>query len=471
VVIGLSADDLNSGVAHSVSPDRLLADVYDCETQKHLVDWGHERAWRTMLGRLRFDVFLYRKVIMPIGDFVDGAFFLQAAMGGSDLLSEIPWPHIEIRSPHESLEHALLLSIRPRMGDRLKRYWLSNLGDDNNKTFGDCLETAHGEEIPHWRAIIPMMERAGVSADATSIYGRAWEPLFSHVRAMPNLTKCWDNSNAFSFDDHFSHFMSEEERDCKDAVGTAEALEVLQKIGAFKSNRSAAWDELRRARARYGSEAHLADFETIENWYTAAYRRTQAKQNGCGSREFLSLRRGELLGFEKTVVESNRAAGVGEFEIPEDFLFSLGMMPADYFQVLLRRRDDSDLLHSWRRSLQAGALKQGTSLLVEAAAEFGEARRWEGAERGGSEFGAGMVAGVVGFEVEKMISKFLATRRFVLRQGGLLALSLGAGVEKVAEGAIEEKSMFDPAKRWRQAIAHMAEQSETTNRRVGATRG
>jgi hypothetical protein len=333
---------------------KLLADIYDSANQPAYLDWDDAVGFRRLLGRLRLDAVLYDRVVFNDQGILDGVLILDAAK--RNLLDELPWSHMEIRSRAGTLEESFVRSlVRPEQDNLVPVFFASIPDAAEAYTLSEALGQTRADKVRTTSDFAALVRALGLqrSGGAEQMLA-ALRQVASYFASRSIPLVPW--RPVFDFD----RFIGAEVPKITTALQTSRGRTAFEAVWNTRNSRNRVAARLIELGDRLTWEEER-DFATIRTWYNFAYQKTLGHQHECSAVEVqVSSKCWPALNPRLAEAEDEEGTASNEpFVVPDDFLLRLGRMPASAFSAYFDQPNEiGDYARRWR---QAGSQDFGAA--------------------------------------------------------------------------------------------------------------
>jgi hypothetical protein len=311
---------------------RLLSQVYDPGMQAESCTWGNDEAFRVLLGQLRLDTILYEQIVIVDADVFDGRFFLDASNRG--LLSELPWPRIELRMRSTSLEESFIRQLAPKDEPYLARYFFESIPLEAARASAIAKELGKtpSSAITKFSDVLPILIACGVDEQDAMRCERSWKNLLDSMGGNGCRIVKWKSPTEFSFKENFARQVGTVPYNLVWRL-TEDGKRVYNDVIRVRNSRSEVLAILNPL-IDSGSEEFNRDVATMRTWYQSCYKGTQALQHECDNWEYFLYPGCRPLDQSVAAMEEKGEESIGEFAhtIAGNFLLQLGSLPVTQFE-------------------------------------------------------------------------------------------------------------------------------------------
>ena len=357
---------------------RFFSDYYDSLYQRgygpKCRDDKFERV--RVLGRMRLDIMLARKLVILDTQLLDGSFLLdQRPVPLLSLITRVgsdEYPPIEVRARYPSLQDALVGFVVPSKRDpvepkekdqvrpkdeKLKGFSFSSIENDEQRTAAkQALEQTDATKVKSWEDIGPLLKSFGVAKDNVERMVEGWRRWIQAQEDGLLEVKKWEGR--FELDEHLPRPGTLRQR--LDTDQAKDAIDYVYETRFIRNNVDTHLTELREEHNE--NKKVLEELDGIDAWYNLGYNATVADQHNCKYIEL--VRDQDRKGFENSndkhidFRDGTSADLLEQIELEGvDPLYRLGTM--DGFKRLFWEENNIRNFEDWWNGRDSDALKRG----------------------------------------------------------------------------------------------------------------
>jgi hypothetical protein len=321
---------------------RFFSDYYDSTVQRLYapVTRRSRDAKARVLGRIRLDTLLSRKLVVTDAQLLDGAFFLDqhpadllSALRRSRLDESLP---IRVRARAPQLEQALVgFIVRPDRSELQGFSYSSVERPGERHEVQKALEAIPAARVRSWNDVPTLLTEIGVEDQNVERLKEGWARWKEAQETGLIEVEVW--GKAFDINQHLSLFGLASPSFLQTEVGREAAAHVFAEREGLRSSVETYLTEQRREHE--GDEQVLHDLSGIAAWFNRAYNAALADSNECSVFESVWDSRFQDSGDSENefirLADGSTAALLNDLRIEGiDILHGLGAMPDEQFTEL-----------------------------------------------------------------------------------------------------------------------------------------
>ena len=340
---------------------RFFSDYYDSVQQRHLYNPFQENGnfQKLILGRLRLDSLLSKKIVLTDAMVMDGQLFLlldpYELKEDLQRLDKDNCP-IEIKARSESIENALMLFLKNTKDRIIKPFSFSCISDDDQRTYiKNELKKVNYNSINGVNDILDQFRSfglSGFSSDNFDLIKNGWNKWIKACDENVIRVSAWNGvfdliGQLGDKNTIISKYSSKSALDSIDYI--FQNPYVRTDVESFLIN------EYNKAEA----ENVKRELTMITGWYNAMYNCTISNQHQCDNYETIYTTADYLNNPNRKI---DISSGIN---VPEHFIYALGTMPKDKYRSIFY--DNQSNFESWWETNNEESLKNGLNPFIEAA--------------------------------------------------------------------------------------------------------
>lgn len=352
----------------------VYSDVYDCDAQAANYRWNNTYLQDLYRGKLRFDAFLFKEVVIRDAALIDGLLFWNAATSG--WLETLPLNRIAISSRTDSIEGAIIQSFVRTGSDTLVPYVLDSFPQEASALTRAELAQRSASEVRTWRDIPRLLRSIGVAPNDVDRLEEGWGALIAYDqeyrgRERRLRVRRWTD---IPFQDEL-HLLLFGQRSLLKLHSEAGREAVDQVVALRSATRSDIATYLRNSKKEALTATEKLDFSTVEAWYNSAYNRICARSGGAGLADVSDIAGSAPFDparklFDDAIADTTVYRKNKLFDYPEEAVLALGKMESGEFDRLMN--EQASLLEMWYRDANnTSHLQKAVDALVGALPKTG----------------------------------------------------------------------------------------------------